>query len=415
MKRLKLLSLLAILGIIFFSCQKELSNESGNPGPAGAQWEFTEGTATFKGTIDTAYLEPAGGFQSFVFEGGTADGKGQIFLQVVGTSITATNFKNPNVSFAYVENGSIVYSNIPTEADAFTVVITTLNATSVTGTFSGEVENSAGEKKTITNGKFSASFQAVTTPPLQGICKVSNIAFLDSASSKEYSSVASSFNSANKVTGIQYIATDPSNGSKQVLLNFNLNHTATRVNIDAEQYFELDANGRIKTFNGYFDGVKDTTTPKLIITYTFNANGNLIRAAYAEPSTPTFTQYAVNFTWTNGNLTQTATEIVGTKLSTHVDYVYDASKTAKDFICLFPNFEVFYAQSAINYGKNSVNLPIKSTITEYNTNGDVEDSSVATFTGYSLDAQNYVKTFNVVGEGAFLPGRTKYALSYKCF
>src|SRR5687768_9317282 len=122
MKQLRHLVFFVSLAVLFLSCQKELSNESGNPGNSNAQWEFTEATATFKGKIDTAYLEPSGGFQSLIFEGTSGDGKGQIFMQVFGTTVTSTTFKNPNVFFEYIENGSAVYSNVPTDIDAFTVV-----------------------------------------------------------------------------------------------------------------------------------------------------------------------------------------------------------------------------------------------------------------------------------------------------
>ena len=79
------------------------------------------------------------------------------------------------------------------------------------------------------------------------------------------------------------------------------------------------------------------------------------------------------------------------------------------------NLEVFYTQSAINYGKNSSNVPTKSTVTIYNAAGTIEQTEVATFTNYVIDAQNYVKSFDLKGEGSFLPGETKYVLTYKCY
>ncbi|RYY12631.1 MAG: hypothetical protein EOO04_33275 [Chitinophagaceae bacterium] len=411
MKQLRHLILFASLAVIFLSCQKELSNESGNPANSASQWEFTEASSNFKGRIDTAYLEPSGGFQSVIFEGTSEDGKGQIFMQVFGASLTATSYKNPNVSFEYVENGSAIYSNVPTNIDAFTVVITTINATSVTGTFSGEVENAAGEPKSITNGKFSLVLKATDTPPLLGICKLSNIGYIDLPTGVGYASLTSTFNGTNKVSRVQFI----DSSSLQSLSDFSLNHSATRVTLDAEQYFDLDANGRIKTFTGYFDAVKDSTAQKVIINYKFDANGYMTKAEYSLPSAPTVVLYEVNFTWTNGNLTRTVSVPVGSMQKIQYDYEYDASKTAKESICLFPNFEVFYSQSAVNYGKNSTNVPTKSTLTIYNSAGAVEQTDVATFTNYVLDSKNYVKSFELKGEGSFLYSDTRYALSYKCY
>jgi hypothetical protein len=411
MKQLRYLVFFASLAVLFLSCQKELSNESGNPGNSNAQWEFTEAAANFKGRIDTAYLEPSGGFQSLIFEGTSGDGKGQIFMQVFGSSLTATTFKNPNVFFEYVENGSVVYSNVPTDIDAFTVVITTINATSITGTFSGQVENAAGEPKSITNGKFSAILKTPETPPLQGICKLSNIGYIDLPTGVGYASLTSTFNGANKVSRVQFI----DSSSLKSLSDFSLVYSATRINLDAEQYFDLDANGRIKTFTGYFDAVKDSTAQKVIINYKFDAAGYITKAEYALPTAPTVVLYEVNFTWTNGNLTRTVSIPVGSLQKIQYDYEYDAAKTAKESICLFPNFEVFYAQSALNYGKNSNNVPTKSTLTIYNGAGAVEQTDVATFTNYVIDSKNYVKSFDLKGEGSFLYSDTKYVLSYKCY
>jgi hypothetical protein len=411
MKQLRHLILFASLAVIFFSCQKELSNENGNPGNGSAQWEFTEATSTFKGSIDTAYMEPSGGFQSLVFEGTSGDGKGEIFMQVFGSSLTATSFKNPNVFFEYVENGVTLYSNVPTNIDAFTVVITSINATSVTGTFSGEVENAAGEPKSITNGKFSAVLKTPDTPPQQGICKLNNVGYFDLPTGIGYASLTSTFNGSNKVSRVQFI--DSSTLKSQS--DFSLNYTATRVNLDAEQYFDLDATGRIKTFTGYFDAVKDSTAQKVIINYKFDASGYMTKAQYSLPSAPTVVLFEVDFTWTNGNLTKTVSTPVGSLQKIQYEYVYDASKTAKENICLFPNFEVFYLQSAINYGKNSTNVPTKSTLSIYNSSGVVEQTDVATFTNYAIDAKNYVKSFDVKGEGTFLYSDTKYVLSYKCY
>lgn len=410
MKQLRHLVLLASLAVLFFSCQKELSNENGDgANPGNFQWEFTEAASNFKGSIDTGYLEPSGGLQSVIVEGTSTDGKGQIFMQVFGTNLTATNYKNPNVSFVYVENGSVLYSNVPTNIDEFTVVITTINATSITGTFSGKVENAAGEVKDITNGKFSATLQSATTPPLQGICKISNIGFFDLPTGLGYGSLTSSFNGANKVSRIQAI----DSGSLKSDPDFSLTHSATRVSLDAEQYFELDGNGRIKSFTGYFD--TDSASPKVVINYNFDQAGHLTKATYFSPTDPTIPQYEMILTWTNGNLTRAVSGMVGGKDKIQYDYEYDLTKTAKEFMCLYPSPEIFYTQSAINFGKNSTNLPVKSTYTKYNTAGTVERTTVATFSAYVLDAQSYVKSFELRGPGSLLEEDTRYVLSYKCY
>ena len=201
--------------------------------------------------------------------------------------------------------------------------------------------------------------------------------------------------------------------TRKPLLDFPITYSGTRVNIDADQYFDLDANGRIKTFTGYFDA--DTSAQRVIINYSFNSAGYLEKAAYSVPSAPSVVQYEVIYTWTNGNLTRVVSSAVGNLQKDQIDYEYDVTKTVKENVCLFPNFEIYYVQSAINYGKNSSNIPIKSTITTYNAAGTIEQTEVATFTNYVIDPQNYVKSFELKGKGTLFFTETRWVLSYHCY
>jgi hypothetical protein len=411
MKQLRILFLLSAVAIFMFSCQKELSVENGNPGAQGSQWEFTEGS-TFQGSIDSAYLEPSGTFQSLAFEGVTPDGRGQIFLQIFGTNITNTTYRNPNVFFEYLENGTNRYSNVPTTADAFTVVITSLDSNSVSGTFSGEVLDSLGQSKTITNGKFTAALRRVPGTPVQGICKMENLGFFDLTTGLSFASITNTYNSANVVTKVQFI----DSANQNVLANFDLRYSPSRIDIDTAQYFELDATGRVSAFYGYIDAEVNAGYPRVIIRYTYDGNGYMTKAAYSLPVAPTFVVQEINFTWTNGNLTKTVISAPGSLEKIEVDYQYDLTKAPKSFISLFPNYEIVYLQSAINYGRNSTNVISQSTITNYDaTTGEPTGAVTAQYTNYVIDADNYVRSFDIVGDGALIPGDTKYALSYRCY
>ncbi len=94
-------------------------------------------------------------------------------------------------------------------------------------------------------------------------------------------------------------------------------------------------------------------------------------------------------------------------------YQYDASKTAKNFVCFFPNTELFWVQSAVNFGKNSANLLSNSSITIHDAAGPQTEN--ATYSDYTFDANDYVTSFSIRGDGSVLLGDTKYVLSYKCF
>ncbi len=403
----------ASLSILLFACQKELSLETGTQGNTESTWEFKESATSLKGSIDTAYLEESGGFQTLVFEGPSSDGKGQLFMQVFGTNISVGSYTNPNVFFEYSENASILFSNVPTNADKFTVIITSFDSNAVSGTFSGEVENNAGEVKTVVEGKFTAVLIKSTPPPLQGICKLRNIGLLDIGSGKGWASITNSFNSSNQVSRVQNV----DSVNNVIIDNFNLVYSATRVTLDTAQYFDLDASGRIKEFHGYLDAdVASGNSPKVIIRYTFDANGYMTKAAYSLPSFPTLVVQEINFTWTNGNLTKVTISEPNSLAKVEIVYTYDVTKSPKEFLCLFPNYEIVYMQTAVNYGKNSVNLPTKSTITEFDaTTGQPNTPEVSDFKAYQLNSENYVTSFVIEGEGSVLPGNTRYALSYKCY
>lgn len=401
MKQLRSFLLLTSLSILFFACQKELSNETGNAGPTTSQWEFSE-NANFKGNTDTASIEASGGFQTLIVEGLTSDGKGEFFLQVFGSSITATSFKNPNVFFEYYESGKRRYSNVPTSADKFGVVITALSASSVSGTFSGEVEDSVGGLKQVVNGKFTAALPQ-NTAPIQGICKLQSIGFSDTATGASAGALNYIFNSSNVITRVQ------------AGLEYNLTYTANRITIDTAQYFTLDANGRITSFNGYIDADPTGGVPRVKISYTYDGNGYMTKASYSPEAAPAVIVQEITFTWTAGNLAKVVSSLPGRKEKVEIDYAYDVSKTPKLNVCLFPNYEITFLQSAINYGKNSANLVTSSRITEYDASGVNTGTVSSTYGNYTEDADKYIKSFIVRGNGSVLPGNIKYTLAYRCF
>lgn len=246
-------------------------------------------------------------------------------------------------------------------------------------------------------------FGAVSTS-----CVISTIAYYDVSTNTPLGSLSNFFNASNQVNNILFV--DSSTNS--TVHRFTPAKSGNRVNIDAQQYFNLDASGRITDFHGFVDAT-DTSLPKIIITYTFDANGYLAKAAYAFELAPATNLLNINYTWTGGNLTKAVVQEVGTTDKVEYEYQYDASKTAKNFVCLFPSTEIFWVQSAINFGKNSANVPSASSIKLYDSTG-VETEN-ASYTNYTIDPNNYVKSFSIVGEGSVLPGDTKYVLSYKCF
>jgi hypothetical protein len=165
MKYLQRLLILLTVCIAVFSCQKEYSNET-NPGlSTSAQWSFTEGSAQFKGPIDTVAVDTLGGYKFLTINGHSSDNKDQITLQMFGATLQPGTYKTPFSLFAYMRNGVLIYQSNQTAIDSFTIVITKLDSTGVAGTFSGKAYDSTKTYRTIVNGVFSDVFKTTTPVP----------------------------------------------------------------------------------------------------------------------------------------------------------------------------------------------------------------------------------------------------------
>ena len=241
-------------------------------------------------------------------------------------------------------------------------------------------------------------------------CVISNLAYYDLTTNTPLGSLTSFFNASNVVNRVLFV--DSSTNTARY--TFNPAKTGNRLNIDATQYFDLDASGRIKEFHGFVDAI-EVALPRVVVTYTFNAGGYLEKAAYAFEAAPTLNILNINYTWTGGNLTKAVVQEAGKTERIEYKYQYDLTKTAKNFLSFFPNNEILLLQSALNFGKNSVNILSASSIEQYDSAGARVDLLSATYTNYTIDANNYVKQFSLSGDGSVYEGDTKYVLSYKCF
>lgn len=169
MKFLRSLLLLVSFTALFSACQKEESLEHASNLVTSSPWEFKDSVTQFRGMMDTAYLTTAGPLTSLVLAGSTADGQGELFIQLFSTTpIGKASYSNPNVLFSYIVGGSLYFENDPTTAGKFTVTITAMDSIAVEGIFSGEVLDVLGSKRTIREGKFKAYFQRATIPPPPG-------------------------------------------------------------------------------------------------------------------------------------------------------------------------------------------------------------------------------------------------------
>lgn len=403
-----MLALLA--GLSLSSCQKELSLEDGQGGPVGpAAWEFKEGSAQFRGPIDTVYYGLAGSDSSLTLEGRSSDLKGDFYLELTGAALTAGSYTTPAVVFEYFSEGELLYHNDPQAAGKFTVTITQIGGGQVNGTFTGEVIDSAGNVKTITDGKFSAPLSD-ETGPAPTACKLSNLASYGLAGGEKIDAVSSQFNAQHQVIKTEVIDSSSQTGGT-VVQSFNISYSPGRVDVGPNQYFTLDGSGRISEFHGQDNS---TSVPiDAVIKYTYDGSGYMTKAEMFAAAFPIIPLIVYTYEWTGGNLVKVSIELT-TGEKTVVEYEYDASKTTKEFLTFNINPEILLFQNAVNYGRNSTNVPVKSTWTEYDASNTATNTYVSEFKNYVLDANNYVTSFEITGDGTVYGAEIKVVLSYKC-
>lgn len=162
-----LLGFLAVTSILISSCKKDYSLEDAkSPDIIDATWEFKVGDQLYNGIMDSAYIQSAAGFSALTMVGSQLDNQpGEIVLQIIGDNITAGTYSSPDIFFQYSENGTILFQTIPGQTSDFSITITDIDSATVSGTFTGTVQDAQGNPHTITDGKFTVSRTGHVNPP----------------------------------------------------------------------------------------------------------------------------------------------------------------------------------------------------------------------------------------------------------
>ena len=494
MKSLLYASLLFFgFALLLGACSKEKSVDTGiTPGNVSG-WEFKEGANAFNGKVDSAIITSSAGLKQLSIKGTSTDGSGTFFLNVFAANIAVGTYTTPSVYFQYALAGSPFLESDPTATGAFTVTITKIDSSAVTGTFSGQAQDLSGNIKTITQGKFTATLVKTspvsngqlmlwsktacgsggnilvkvqgtagtisafqTTEPTCGTsgtalftlapgnylwtaycgsdsttgvativsgtctkseviftpagatCRISNIGFLDPGTNAGEGAI-NTFYTGTQPTRVEFYDSLAAAAANV----YNITYATNRINLDTAQYFLLGLGNVVSEFHGFADPT-DNTTPKVIIKYQYDALGYMSKAIMYLEQLPTVPVLQTDYVWTNGNLTKATVSEAATNSRSEYLYEYDLTKQAKGFLCFFPNTEFLLFQGVVNYGKNSVNPVAKSTINDYDNFGALQNSDVANFSQYVMDANGYVKGFLTTGGNSIYGSNARYALGYKC-
>ncbi|MBL7699231.1 MAG: hypothetical protein JNK79_13790 [Chitinophagaceae bacterium] len=158
-----LLGFLAIVALLF-SCKKEVSVEDGKiSGELETTWKFSSDGTQYNGDMDSAFIQTAAGFTVLSMVGsGTTSQPGELVIQIVGETIGEAQYGAEQAAFQYSVNGEIVYQKVPGQSGDFSVTITELDSTHVSGTFSGVAYDTTGQQHTIAEGQFTAPRSSFT-------------------------------------------------------------------------------------------------------------------------------------------------------------------------------------------------------------------------------------------------------------
>ncbi|MEP7254230.1 MAG: hypothetical protein ABI666_00570 [Ferruginibacter sp.] len=245
-------------------------------------------------------------------------------------------------------------------------------------------------------------------------CRISKIAYTDTATGLGIGSIAANINNLDIVTGI----------TKFDSLSFTIDFIATpayvsdTVFINADEYFLVDiTNKRIKQLHRLVDPT-DPFSPQLEVTYFYNGAGYLTSKFLAYTSNPGVPLFIVNYTYVAGKLTHMAgTDLISGDLEIDADINYYSNILPNRFLYIFPDEKGYpYFSQFYNFGTKPGNAPKDITVRNYDPGGVLRDSTVSKFSNYIMSRDNYVLSVQMAGDDLeSIPAAVgKLSFSYKC-
>ena len=241
-------------------------------------------------------------------------------------------------------------------------------------------------------------------------CRISDIAFYDTATNIPLGSIHSLYNASNVVSNVQII----DSVNHVILKNFVLTYPAGKIQINSNQYFLLDGSGRVSEFHGHQDP-SDDSTANVVVKYYYDAGSYMNKFTVEYVDTPGIIKWQGILEYAGGNLVKITennpSNATGGRIETTYAYYTDL---VKNFLYFIPSGDIIYFQSAINAGKTSQNAVKTETVKTLGPSGNVLSQGVTNYTSYSID-NTYVRSFKNSGDGNIYGSDLKFVLSYKCF
>jgi hypothetical protein len=245
-------------------------------------------------------------------------------------------------------------------------------------------------------------------------CRISKIAYSDSASGVSIGSIGATINSSDRVTDITKF------DSLTLTIDFNNvpQYFSDTIAIDADQYFIMDLTSkRIKSFHGLLDPTVPGS-PEFDIDYVYDAAGYLINKFYSYSLLPGIPYQQVTYTYSGGNLTHMQTDDLFTgDMIKNADLSYYPNIAPKNYMNLFPD-ENTYAEfnQFFNFGKKSTNAVKNLKLRYYDPGNVLVDSAVSAFSSYVMSRDNYVLSVYMLGDdqSSIPSAEGKLNFTYKC-
>ncbi|MEO7316423.1 MAG: hypothetical protein ABIW47_14635 [Ginsengibacter sp.] len=166
MKFIKTILSFFVATLLLFGCAKEYSVESNGKLLSAGNWEFKDSTREYMGNIDTAYITDAVSIKQLSLIGKSNDGTEGWSLRLYADTFKVGSYKASlfQSSMKYTGGGKTIY-DVNQVSGEFTVMITVINGTLLTGTFSGTARDSLNGLKKIFAGKFKSIFKKPILEP----------------------------------------------------------------------------------------------------------------------------------------------------------------------------------------------------------------------------------------------------------